>query len=115
MNLGIYQCCRLSGCGFAVVGRKVVSVSEGGCGYRYQRALNAVRQGEYPRAPVGLWHERAFVLEAVTQDGLALQYAGATLHSDRGIAMAAVNRRGLALQYAGATLHSDRGIAHGSS
>ena len=100
MNVEIYQCCRLSGCGFAVGGRKVVSVSEGGCGYRCQRALDAVRQGDYYDVPSDLWYDRAFVLEAVTHSGLVFQFASEKLQGDELVVKAAVTRDGQALRYA---------------
>ncbi len=51
-----------------------------------------------------------FVLAAVSQNGLALQYASEELQGDRNIVLAAVSQDGLALLFASEELQGDRNI-----
>ena len=53
---------------------------------------------------------RSEVLEAVKQNGWALQYASAALKDDRQIVLEAVKQDGYALEYASAALKDDREI-----
>ena len=53
---------------------------------------------------------RTEVLEAVKQNGCALQYASAALQDDHEIVLEAVKQNGRALEYASATLKDDREI-----
>eukprot|EP00971_Amphidinium_carterae_P221674 4400426-Amphidinium_carterae.1 len=58
------------------------------------------------------WHEEhlgdhEIVLEAVKQDGLALQHASSSCKRDRAIVLAAVKQNGFALQYAAESCRSD--------
>ena len=52
--------------------------------------------------------DRNFILSAVKQDGLALQYADVSLKKDREIVFAAVNQNGWAFQFADESLKKDR-------
>merc|ERR1712185_885967 len=74
--------------------------------------MEAVKQNgralEYASAE--LKGDREIVLESVKQHGLALQYASAELKGDREIVMAAVKQNGLALMHASAELKGDREI-----
>jgi hypothetical protein len=49
---------------------------------------------------------------AVSQNGLALQFASERLKLDDGLVRVAVSQNGLALQFAGERLHDDGGIVH---
>ena len=54
--------------------------------------------------------DRAFMLKAVTHDGLALEHASDELKNDKEVVMTTVVRNGLALQYASDELKHDTGI-----
>ena len=54
--------------------------------------------------------DREVVLEAVRQNGSALQFASETLWSDRKVVLEAVEQNGFALQFASETLRSDRDV-----
>ena len=60
--------------------------------------------------PPTLQADRAFMLDAVAQNGLVLQYASETLQNDRSLVLAAVTQNGLALQYVCDALREDREI-----
>ena len=51
--------------------------------------------------------DREFLMEAVKQNGHALEYASAELKGDREIVMAAVKQNGDALEYASDELKGD--------
>jgi len=74
--------------------------------------LEAVNQNgsalEYAAAQ--LKADQALVLAAVTREGSALKHAAAQLKSDRDFVLAAVKRNGSALQYAAAKLKADRDL-----
>lgn len=55
--------------------------------------------------------ERDLVLAAVTNYGLALQWASADLRADRPLALVAVKQNGLALKFCGDELRRDRKLA----
>ena len=61
-------------------------------------------------SPPTLQADRAFMLDAVAQNGLVLQYASETLQNDRSLVLAAVTQNGLALQYVCDALREDREI-----
>ena len=61
-------------------------------------------------SPPTLQADRAFMLDAVAQNGLVLQYASETLKNDRSLVLAAVTQNGLALQYVCDALREDREI-----
>jgi hypothetical protein len=54
--------------------------------------------------------DREIVMEAVKQDGRALEYASAELRGDQEIVMAAVKQNGWALEWASAELQGDREV-----
>jgi hypothetical protein len=56
------------------------------------------------------WTDKKQALEAVRQDGLALQHVPVELRADRDVVLAAVRRRGWALQYASAEFRADREV-----
>ncbi|EFC38683.1 predicted protein [Naegleria gruberi] len=57
-----------------------------------------------------LRNDRKFILEAVKQNGLALEYANEIMKRDREIVLKAIQENGLALEYANETLKKDREI-----
>jgi hypothetical protein len=59
---------------------------------------------------VDLLGDREIVLEAVKQDGAALQFASSRLQNERRVTMTAVESNGRALQYCGAEMKKDREI-----
>lgn len=58
-----------------------------------------------------LKRDRAFMLDAVRLNGLALQYAQGGLTEDRELCLAAIENNGLALQYASEDLTKDEGFS----
>ena len=54
--------------------------------------------------------DRSIVLEAVTQNGLALEYASRALRADRDVVLQAAKQNGYALEYAADVLRSDREV-----
>ena len=62
-----------------------------------------------PESMPTLRHDRAIVLAAVAQNGLALQHA-TTFQADREVVLVAVKQNGKAIQLAAETLQADRGI-----
>ena len=56
------------------------------------------------------WNNKEEVLEAVREDGDALQYASEDLKADKEVVLAAVNNWGSALQYASKELRADREV-----
>ena len=58
----------------------------------------------------GLKHVREVVIEAVRQDGDALQFASEELTHDRDVLMEAVRQNGDALRFASEELNGDREV-----
>jgi hypothetical protein len=58
-----------------------------------------------------LQSSRPFVLTAVRQNGMALEYAGSNLRENKSVVKAAVAQNGMALEFASSALRSDVNIA----
>ena len=56
------------------------------------------------------WDNKEFVLTAVNEDAMALQYASERLKDDKEVVLAAVNQDGWALQYASERLKDDKEV-----
>jgi hypothetical protein len=68
----------------------------------------ALQSGEKERPDPALWNNRDFVMEAVRQKGMNLQYAPANLQTDREILLEAVAALSHAFKYASPELLADR-------
>ena len=75
-----------------------------------KEALLLVSEGEFSKIPVEFWNDKYFVLEAVKQNGAALQYADINLKKDKSIVLVAVKQFGSAIQYAHKSLKKDSDI-----
>ena len=56
------------------------------------------------------WNNKNVVLEAVKQNGLALQFASEKLQDDKNVVLEAVKQNGWALQFASEELRNDKDI-----
>ena len=59
-----------------------------------KEALECISNGEYGSIPKEFYKDKSFVLEAVKQNGYALQYADESLKKDRSIVIAAFKTNG---------------------
>ena len=65
-----------------------------------KEALECIRNEEYESVPKEFYKDKSFVLEAVKQDGCALEYADESFKKDKSIVLEAVKSNGFALDYA---------------
>ncbi len=53
-----------------------------------KEALEFISNGEYERVPKEFYKDKSFVLEAVKQDGIALEFADESFKKDKSIVLA---------------------------
>ena len=75
-----------------------------------EEALECITNQEFESVPKKFYNDKSFVLEAVKQDGLALEYADESLQKDKSIVLEAVKQDGVALEYADESLQKDPDI-----
>jgi len=75
-----------------------------------KEALNFIINLDYKSVPKEFYKDKSFVLEAVKENGHALEYANENLKKDKSIVIEAVKQNGYTLQFADKSLKKDRSI-----
>jgi hypothetical protein len=75
-----------------------------------KEALNFIINLDYKSVPKEFYKDKSFVLEAVKENGYALEYANENLQKDKSIVIEAVKQNGYTLQFADESLKKDRSI-----
>ena len=75
-----------------------------------EEALECITNQEFESVPEKFYNDKSFVLEAVKQDGLALEYADESLKKNKSIVLEALKLDGYALKFADESLQKDPDI-----
>jgi len=75
-----------------------------------KKAIEFIRDKAYEKVPKQFYKDKSFVLEAVKQNGLALQFADESFRKDKSIVLEAVKSSGGTLEFADESLQKDPDI-----